>query len=104
VPYGDVEAASDWHDLRALPDEVEKALMGAGGVYSAVVDLSGGEAEVISTTTPRRPISSSRRWRRRVRREGGGLVRSPELVTRLHLFVHFREEALASRSSSDSPT
>jgi len=26
--------------------KVEKALMGAGGVYSAVVDLSAGEAEV----------------------------------------------------------
>ena len=26
--------------------KVEQALMGAGGVYSAVVDLSAGEAEV----------------------------------------------------------
>jgi len=26
--------------------KVEKALLGAGGVYSAVVDLSAGEAEV----------------------------------------------------------
>ena len=26
--------------------KVEKALLGASGVYSAVVDLSGGEAEV----------------------------------------------------------
>jgi len=46
--------------------KVEKALMGAGGVYTAVVDLSGGRSgSGFQRRTPRRPISSSRRWRRR---------------------------------------
>src|SRR5439155_14703586 len=52
--------------------KVEKALLGASGVYSAVVDLSAGEAEVdfnddAATTTsplaPSRRRGTARKWR-----------------------------------------
>src|SRR5256885_3106205 len=95
VWYGDVEAPGLRNDLRALPDESR-----AGAAGSERRLLRGCRSLGWRSGSGFRRRHHDHRPAHRggreggVRREGGGLVRSPELVARFHLFVHLRQEAL----------